>query len=100
MFAQSGTRQNRTAIIEHPDHVAVANPACGGIGGVYAHPLPAATFTVLADAAHIHWAVQTCTRLRSQKVQRVYSRLARAEPLGRLKPGRMSRAVVVSKAGD
>ena len=87
--------ENRAAIVENPDHIAVANSARGRIVAIHPHRLAPRDFALLADAPHVHLAVQTRARLRGQKMQRVFARRIAAQPLGGLEPGGMSGAIFV-----
>ena len=62
--------------------------------------LPPAHLGGLAEGPDVELAVQARRRVVRDELEGETLRDRRAEPLGGLEPGRVSRAVVVAKAGD
>ena len=94
------TGQARPAIVEHPHHVTIFDSPVGGVLRVDGYGLPALHFACHADGARIVLTVQPGGWLIRDQVEWETFLALRAEPLRRLQPDRVPRAVVVPEAID
>src|SRR5439155_13432982 len=89
--AHDGAGETAPAVVEDAHDVPAADPAPGGVGRVDAERLPSLHLGGLAERPDVELAVESRRRVVRDEVERIARRQRRAEPLGGLEPGRVTR---------